>query len=149
MPHLLYVEDNDADITIVRDALKAVGVPAELHVVGNGMEAFDFLARRGPYAGAPRPDLVLLDLNLPLMSGLLMLAQLRRDPAWTDLPVVIYTSSKKEADRFESLKLRASFETKPNTWVDAISFAERLSAKLAQQRELAGPTKPRQDAPPT
>jgi CheY-like chemotaxis protein len=129
--HLLYVEDNPPDATLAREALKDIGAEIEVHVVENGVQAFEFLSRRGRYRNAPAPDLILLDLKLPVMSGMSILVELRRDPIWARVPVVIYTSSKAHSDRAVAHKLGASFEVKPATWPEAIALAERLRAHFA------------------
>jgi CheY-like chemotaxis protein len=142
MRHLLYVEDNPADAAIAREALDAVGAKVQITVVENGPQAFDYLANRGYFADAPTPDLVLLDLNLPIMSGLMILAELRRESRWAKLPVVVYTSSRTPADRTMALRLGARFETKPSSWIEAVALAERLSVHLAEGRACQEPTPP-------
>lgn len=94
---LLLVDDNPGDVRLTREALKESGLPGALSVVGDGEQALAFLRRVGPHAAAPRPDLVVLDLNLPRVDGRQVLAALAADPALKDIPVVVLTTSK--ADR--------------------------------------------------
>lgn len=130
MKHVLYVEDNPADAELAELALREVGAEVELHVVGTGPQAFDFLARRGGKGGAPAPvpDLILLDLNLPVFTGAMVLAELRRHPTWSSIPVVMYTSSNLDSDRALATRLGARFENKPSNWDEALALAGRLMA---------------------
>ena len=77
---ILLVEDNPGDVRLTREALRGAKVANKLHVVGDGEEAIDFLRRRGVHADAPRPDIVLLDLNLPPLDGGEVLAEIKADP---------------------------------------------------------------------
>jgi len=114
VPEILLVEDNLADVGLVREALCESGSNAKLWVTRDGVEALAFLRRVEPYADAPRPDLVLLDLNLPKKNGHELLAEIRADPGLRDLPVVIWTSSESKADIVKAYGLGAdSFVTKP------------------------------------
>lgn len=94
---LLLVDDNPGDVRLTREALKESALPSSLSVVSDGEQALAFLRRLGPHADAPRPDLVVLDLNLPRVDGRQVLAALAADPALKDIPVVVLTTSK--ADR--------------------------------------------------
>ena len=130
MKHVLYVEDNPADAELAAMALQEIGADIELHVVGNGPQAFEFLTRNGGKPGLPlaAPDLILLDLNLPVFTGAMVLAELRRHPTWSSIPVVMYTSSSLERDRALATRLGARFENKPSNWDDALALAGRLIA---------------------
>jgi CheY-like chemotaxis protein len=90
---VLLVEDDAGDVLLTREALAQHHLDAQLHVVGDGEEAIRFVCRTGDFAGAPRPTLVLLDLNLPLHSGLEALADLNADPDLRTIPVVVLTTS--------------------------------------------------------
>ncbi len=119
---ILLVEDNPVDILITRQALQDGKVYNRLHVVEDGEEAMDFLHREGTFVQAPRPDVVLLDLNLPKKSGMEVLAEMRRDAELALIPVVVLTTSEAEADILESYQLHANcFITKP---VDMEQFTE-------------------------
>lgn len=91
--HLLLIEDNPADVRLVREALAESGVRVELHWVPSGEEALGFLHKDAAFPCAPTPDLVLLDLNLPGLSGHEVLARIKTDPALLSIPVVALTSS--------------------------------------------------------
>jgi len=111
---ILLVEDNPVDVMVTRQALQDGKVFNRLHVAEDGEEAMEFLHRRGKFAEAPRPDLVLLDLNLPKKSGMEILAEMKRDNALAVIPVVILTTSEAEADILNSYQLHANcFITKP------------------------------------
>lgn len=111
---ILLVEDNEPDIELTREALLENKVANNLHVVNDGVQAMDFLHRRPPYEQVPRPDLVLLDLNLPRKDGREVLAEIKGDPALLTLPVVILTTSKAEEDILRSYHLHANcYVTKP------------------------------------
>jgi chemotaxis family two-component system response regulator Rcp1 len=111
---ILLVEDNPGDADLAREALETSKLHNDLRVVGDGVEAMDFLRRKGKYAQAPRPDLILLDLNLPKKDGREVLAEIKSDPDLKRIPVVILTISKDEEDVLKSYNLHANcFITKP------------------------------------
>ena len=111
---ILLVEDNPGDARLVKEALKDGKVLNELHVVGDGVEALDFLRRRGRYADVVHPDLVLLDLNLPKKRGHEVLAEVKDDPDLKRIPVVVLTVSKAEEDIMTTYNLHGNcFITKP------------------------------------
>ena len=91
--HLLLVEDNRGDVALVREALKDVRLSLQLSVVRDGLQALAFLHRQEPYAQVAAPDIVLLDLNLPLRNGYTVLAELKHDPELKVVPVVVLTST--------------------------------------------------------
>ena len=111
---ILLVEDNPGDADLAREALENSKLHNDLSVVGDGVEAMGFLRRKGKYAQAPRPDLILLDLNLPKKDGREVLAEIKGDPDLKRIPVVILTMSKDEEDVLKSYNLHANcFITKP------------------------------------
>jgi len=111
---VLLVEDNPGDVRLTREALKDGKVSNHLSVAPDGVEALRFLRREGSYAGAPRPDVVLLDLNLPKKDGRQVLQEMKQDPALRTIPVVILTSSDAERDIAAAYELQAScYITKP------------------------------------
>jgi chemotaxis family two-component system response regulator Rcp1 len=119
---ILLVEDNPGDVDLTREALEGSKIKNLLHVVGNGEEAMAFLRRKGKYTHAPRPDLVLLDLNLPRMDGREVLAQIKSDDNLKRIPVVVLTSSKAEEDVLKTYNLHANcFITKP---MDLLQFVK-------------------------
>jgi two-component system, chemotaxis family, response regulator Rcp1 len=95
---ILLVEDSPADIELTRQALAEGRVANEVHVVEDGEAAIDFIRRRGAFAQAPRPDLILLDLNLPRKDGREVLAELKGDPDLCTIPVVVLTTSAADED---------------------------------------------------
>jgi CheY-like chemotaxis protein len=112
--HVLLVEDDPGDELITREAFEENKVRNALHVVRDGEEALDFLYRRGDHADAPRPGLVLLDLNLPKYDGREVLAKIKTDPDLMSIPVVILTTSEAEEDIVRSYRLHANaYVTKP------------------------------------
>jgi CheY-like chemotaxis protein len=111
---VLLVEDNPGDVRLTREALKEGKVHNNLHVAPDGVEALAFLRREGKYADAVRPDLILLDLNLPRKSGREVLEEVKGDPALRNIPVVILTSSQAEQDIARAYDLHANcYITKP------------------------------------
>lgn len=95
---ILLAEDEPADAALVKSALKDTQIPSELHHVADGREAMDFLQRKSPFAKAPRPDVVLLDLNMPRMDGREVLRAIKEDPELRAIPVVVLTTSDVERD---------------------------------------------------
>lgn len=124
---ILLVEDNPGDVRLTREALKGAKVANELHVVGDGKDAIDFLRRRGPYVNAPRPDIVLLDLNLPGMDGREVLADIKGDPDLARIPIIVLTSSAAEEDILRSYELHANcFISKPVEFTEFITAVQSL-----------------------
>nr|WP_202467677.1 response regulator [Streptomyces sp. SID8378] len=110
----MLVEDDPGDELMTREAFEDNKIRNTLHVVRDGQEALDFLYRRGGYTEAPRPDLVLLDLNLPKYDGRQVLEQIKSDPELALIPVVVLTTSSAEEDILRSYKLHANaYVTKP------------------------------------
>lgn len=111
---ILLVEDNAPDVRLTIEALREGRVRNELHVVRDGASALAFVRGEPPYQDAPRPDLILLDLNLPKIGGLEVLRQLKSDSRFRSIPVVVLTTSNTDRDRLEAYDLHAnSFITKP------------------------------------
>jgi len=110
---VLMVDDNPGDIRLAQEAFGETG-GIKLHAASDGLEAMSFLRREGPYASSPRPDLVLLDLQMPRMNGPETLAQIRADEVLGRMPVVILTSSNEETDIAKCRDLNANlYLTKP------------------------------------
>ena len=105
---LLLVEDSEPDVRLTKEALEEAKVWNRLWVVEDGVEAMDFLYRRGRYADAPRPDLILLDLNLPRKDGRQVLKEIKADPSLRRIPVVILTTSRDEGDVLRAYDLHAN-----------------------------------------
>ncbi|MGE5547824.1 MAG: response regulator [Solirubrobacterales bacterium] len=111
---ILLVEDNPGDARLAQEALKEGRMPSRLKVVVDGVEAMSYLRREGTYAEAPRPHLVLLDLNLPRMDGRQVLAEMKADSELRRIPVVVLTTSQADQDIMRSYDLHANcYITKP------------------------------------
>jgi chemotaxis family two-component system response regulator Rcp1 len=123
---ILLVEDNRGDADLAREALENSKIRNSLHVIEDGEAAMAFLRRIGKYADAPRPDLVLLDLNLPKEDGREVLAEIKADPDLKRIPVVILTISKEEEDILKTYNLHANcYITKP---IDLHQFMKVVKA---------------------
>jgi two-component system, chemotaxis family, response regulator Rcp1 len=105
---VLLVEDSAGDVRLMQEVFRDANQRIELHVASDGVEAMAFLKRQGEHATAPRPDLILLDLNLPRMDGREVLVQIKDDPALMSIPTVILTTSQAEADIVKSYQLQAN-----------------------------------------
>jgi CheY-like chemotaxis protein len=111
---ILLVEDSAGDVRLTKEALRDAKVQNNLHVASDGLEAIAFLFRQGKHANAPRPDLILLDLNLPKKGGREVLEEIKQDPNLKTIPVVILTTSSAEVDILRSYQLHANcYITKP------------------------------------
>ncbi|HYG34192.1 MAG TPA: response regulator [Clostridia bacterium] len=110
-PTVLYVEDEENDLLLMQMAFRKVGLDQALKAVGDGREAMDYLSGRGAYSDRtqhPLPQVILLDLNLPVISGFEVLGWLRRCPGLQDLPVVVFTSSSRAEDKQKAQELGAN-----------------------------------------
>ncbi len=111
---VLLVEDNPGDVRLTMEALKEAKMHNRVNVVQDGMEAMDFLRKQGKFADATRPDLILLDLNLPRKNGREVLAEIKADESLKCIPVVVLTTSEAEQDILKAYKLHANcYVTKP------------------------------------
>jgi two-component system, chemotaxis family, response regulator Rcp1 len=111
---ILLVEDNPADIRLTQEAFKETRIPNKLHIVRDGAEALAFLQQQNRFASAPRPDLILLDLNLPKKDGREVLAIIKQSPELKRIPVVVLTTSKTEEDINQTYEHHANcYITKP------------------------------------
>ncbi len=126
---ILLVEDNEADIRLTREALHEGGVKQRLLVANDGLEALAILRASGTHPDRPRPDLILLDLNLPKVNGHDVLAEIKRDPVLRRIPVLILTTSRAEEDILRAYDLQAScYITKPVDFDDFVSVVRRIDA---------------------
>jgi two-component system, chemotaxis family, response regulator Rcp1 len=105
---ILLVEDSPGDVRLTREAFQASKLPLRLHVAVDGLDAMAFLTHDGGYERAPRPDLILLDLNLPKMDGREVLARVKGDHSLKTIPVVVLTTSDDEADILKTYQLHAN-----------------------------------------
>jgi CheY-like chemotaxis protein len=124
---VLLVEDDQGDILLTREALELNKVNNRLHVVTDGEQAMAFLRRTGDFADAPRPDLILLDLNLPRKSGLEVLGEIKADSGLRMIPVVILTTSEAEEDILHSYRLHANaYVAKPVDFAQFIRVVRQI-----------------------
>jgi CheY-like chemotaxis protein len=122
------VDDNEDDCLLVREALEESGLSGAFQFVEDGVELMSYLRRQGKYREAARPDLILLDLNMPRKDGREALREIKSDPALRSIPVVIFTTSKEERDISFCYDAGASaFITKPGPFVDLIQALDALS----------------------
>ena len=105
---ILLVEDNPSDVYLTEEALRSVGVTSRLHVAADGIEAMAFLRREGMHAEAPRPDLVLLDLNLPRKDGRRVLTEIKEDDMLRRIPIIVLTTSNAPSDVVKCYDLHAN-----------------------------------------
>jgi CheY-like chemotaxis protein len=130
---LLYVEDEDAAVFLFETALKEAGIQLRLCRVSDGEQALAFLRHKDAYEGAPTPDLVLLDLNLPRKNGLDVLAEINRNDEFRKIPTVVFTSSSLASDRNQSISLGAQeYITKPSTFDGFIKAVKAACSYLPQ-----------------
>jgi CheY-like chemotaxis protein len=124
---ILLVEDNPADARLTREAFIDSKMANTLHHVRNGDEAMAFLNRKPPFADAPRPDVVLLDLNMPGMDGRAVLAEMKSDPQLKTIPVVVLTTSEAEEDIARSYELHCNcYVTKPVDFDKFVSIVQAI-----------------------
>ena len=139
---VLLVEDSPGDVRLTQEAFRDANRSIHLHVVSDGVEAMNFLRREGAHVDAPRPDLILLDLNLPKMDGREVLAQIKEDASLKTIPTVILTTSEAEVDIVKSYQLHANcYLSKPvqldafESLVKSINDFWLTKVKLPQQRQ--------------
>jgi CheY-like chemotaxis protein len=127
---ILLVEDHSGDARLAKEALKESKVKNRLHIVTDGMAAIDFLFKRNDYKDAPRPDLIILDLNLPKKDGREVLAEVKADEDLKRIPVIILTISKAEEDILKTYSLHANcYITKPldfNKFIEVVKSIEKF-----------------------
>ncbi len=137
---ILLVEDNPGDVRLTREVLREGRFRNNLHVCGDGEQALEFLRLRGPYARAVRPDLVLLDLNLPRKDGREVLAEVKADPDLRSIPIVVLTTSASEQDVLHSYRLHAnSFITKPVDLDQFVRVVNGIQSFWLEIARLPGP----------
>lgn len=118
-PSILLIEDNRADIDLLKQSLNLLKLDINLFVITNGFQVMDLLRNNGIYKGLPKPDLIILDINLPGKNGFEILEEIRNDNSFADTPVVILTSSHYEGDIVLSNKLKAdAFFSKPSDFFE-------------------------------
>jgi chemotaxis family two-component system response regulator Rcp1 len=138
---VLLVEDSPGDVRLTKEVFREANMDIHLHVASDGLEAMAFLRRQGAHAHAPRPDLILLDLNLPKMDGREVLTQIKKDESLKTIPTVILTTSHSQADIVNSYRLQANcYLSKPvqleafENLVKSINDFWLTKAKLPQHK---------------
>jgi len=141
---VLLVEDSPGDVRLTRETFRDVNTSIHLHVATDGIEAMAFLRREGAHVNAPRPSIILLDLNLPKMDGREVLAHIKEDPSLKMIPIIILTTSDAEADIEKSYELQANcYLSKPvqldafESLVKSINDFWMTKVKLPRQRQSA------------
>jgi CheY-like chemotaxis protein len=140
-PVMLYVEDEESDVYFMRRAFRRSGVGWQLHTVCDGREAVAYLLGHGKYSDRklyPKPDILLLDLNLPLVSGFEVLTALRAEPEYVNLPVVVFSSSGRPEDRHRASELGANgYILKPSSGSDFHLTVDELSTFYNECERIA------------
>lgn len=135
LAHILLVEDNEGDIVLTLDAFEECKVKTEISVVKNGKEALDFLFQRGAFINAKKPDLILLDINLPIFNGHEVLKQIKADVVLKKIPVIILTTSSNKKDIDEAYSNHCnSYVKKPldmNEFIKSVSKIEEFWLQLS------------------
>ena len=142
--NVLLVEDSPGDVRLTQEAFRAANPSVYLHVANDGVEAMIFLRNRGSQTNAPRPDMILLDLNMPRMDGRQVLAEIKKDDRLKTIPTVILTTSEADVDIAKSYQLQANcYLTKPvqldafEDLVKSINEFWLTTVKLPQTRHIA------------
>jgi CheY-like chemotaxis protein len=131
--HVLMIEDNRGDYRLLEKALTMTGSDATVHLAENGVQALAFLARRGNFHDKPRPDLILLDLNLPVIPGGRILKIIKNDDEWRDIPVFILSSSEQSGEVDSCYNLGAEvFIIKPGLFDSYLAIAESIVTYLTK-----------------
>lgn len=126
---ILLIEDSPSDTELTVEALKEAKVRNNLSIVEDGVQALEFLRRQGKFAGAPRPDLIMLDLNLPRKDGREVLAEIKADESLRTIPVVVLTTSRAEQDVLRAYQLNANcYITKPVDFEQFLSVVRSIEA---------------------
>jgi two-component system, chemotaxis family, response regulator Rcp1 len=137
---VLLVEDSPGDVRLTQEAFRNSGKPVRLHLATDGVEALAFLRCEGIYADAPRPDLILLDLNLPKMDGREVLAEIKKDQNLKTIPTIILTTSDDEADVLISYQLQANcYLRKPAHWDAFDKLVRSINAFWLTRAKLPQP----------
>jgi CheY-like chemotaxis protein len=130
---VLLVDDDPGDVLMIEEALESVDAPRDIFVVNDGEEAVAFLRRTGGFSSAPRPDVVLLDLNMPRMDGRQVLAEIKADEHLRTIPIVVLTTSQSPADILSSYSLHANaYVTKPMNLDDLTDVVHKIDDFFAR-----------------
>lgn len=136
---ILLVEDDPGDVFLIREALKNSSLEFDLHIADNGEKALDYLYRRASFAAVARPDLIVLDLNLPRINGLEVLRDIKSVPELSTIPVIVLTTSKNEADATLCRELGASdFLSKPPSFEEFLEVGKLIEHFWMMRPRLDG-----------
>lgn len=136
--HILLVEDNEGDVVLTRDAFEESKFKTQLSVVKNGQDALDFLFKRGSFEKAEKPDLILLDINIPIINGLDVLQEIKLDESLKKIPVIILTTSSNENDVNKAyLNYANSYIVKPIEFDDFLKAVLQIEEFWIQLSTLA------------
>jgi CheY-like chemotaxis protein len=136
---VLIVDDDPGDVLLIQEALEGGGHARAIHVANDGLEAITFLRRTGEYADAPRPDVVLLDLNMPRKNGRQVLAEIKTDAQLRSIPIIVLTTSQDPADVLDSYALHANaYVTKPINLDGLTSAVAKIDEFFSRVAALPG-----------
>lgn len=136
---ILLVEDDPGDVFLIREALKNSALRFEMHIADNGEKALDYLYRRTSFSTTERPDLIVLDLNLPRINGIEVLRDIKSVPELSAIPVIVLTTSKSEADASLCRELGASeFLSKPPSFEEFLEIGKLIERFWAERSHLDG-----------
>jgi len=125
---ILLVEDNPSDVSLVHEAFRVINGSARINVASDGEEAVAYLRREGTYGDAPRPDIILLDLNMPKMNGHQVLAHIKDDEGLKLIPTIMLTTSNTEKDILTSYRLHANcYFVKPVQWEEFVDVIKSIN----------------------
>jgi two-component system response regulator len=131
---ILMIDDNLADIDLVRHAMLECDEEVEVFGVADAVRAFSVLARQGQFAGMPRPDLILMDISMPMIDGIKALGIIKSTPDWADIPVMILTSSGLTSERERSIRLGAvDHHLKPTSFDGYLRLVSRIQEVIARR----------------
>jgi CheY-like chemotaxis protein len=140
---VLIADDDPGDVLLIEEALETTGNIQAVHVARDGQEAVAFLHRTGKYAGAPRPDVVFLDLNMPRKNGRQVLAEIKSDPQLASIPILVFTTSQDPDDILTAYSLHANaYVTKPINLDDFTTIVARIQEFFTQIANLPTPADP-------
>lgn len=140
---ILLVEDNDADVLLADLAFAELGVPYRLRVASDGVEALEVLRSQEAAGGPPPPDLILLDLNMPRMNGLEVLREVKTHPVWRNIPIIVLTTSRTDADVWEAYHRHANaFVQKPTTLDEFVASLRQVHLFWRTVATLSPHTRP-------
>jgi two-component system, chemotaxis family, response regulator Rcp1 len=127
IPRILLVDDNAGDVDLTQEAFRECSVHAHFYIAGDGQEALQFLLREGPFHEAPTPDLIILDLNLPRLSGREVLERIKATPELRRIPIVVLSTSSSAKDIHACYDLMANtYIVKPTQWEDLLRIVRTL-----------------------